>query len=274
MRRLLPFMLLALAFLGCKRNDMQTMQSATSTDSITESVAADSDSVSLPEPPAAADGVFDDFMFNWMNNKHFQLERTAFPLPVVSKQGTSILSASEWKHEPLFSKREVYTMIFDNEKSMKNISDTAVKCVVVEMIKLREKSSISYMFTKQRGAWRLSAIKHEELSENKNSDFLDFYQKFASSEKFQKQHVARSFELSVIDPDSYEHIKGTADANQWTLYAPVFPTDVMTNVNYGQEYGDTGERVLVVSSVDGMMSSTITFRKRGSQWLAVKLENN
>ena len=166
MRRLLPFMLLALAFLGCKRNDMQTMQSATSTDSITDSVAADSDSVSQPEPPAAADGVFDDFMFNWMNNKHFQLERTAFPLPVVSKQGTSILSASEWKHEPLFSKREVYTMIFDNEKSMKNISDTAVKCVVVEMIKLRE---LSNMKNSRRIKTAISWISTKNLLQTRNS---------------------------------------------------------------------------------------------------------
>lgn len=274
MQRYFPLLFLALVLLGCKRSVPQASVAETPADSTAQPVATDTDSVAEPAPPAAADGLFDDFVFNWMRNKAFQLERTAFPLPVVSSDSTKILAAKGWKHEPLFSRRDVYTMIFDDERALRNVSDTAVKRVTVEMINLREKSVAGYVFTKNLGAWRLVGIQRGDLSQNRNSDFLNFYRRFAADEKFQRSHVASSFELSVIDPDSYEPLQGTADASQWMLYAPVFPSNIITNVDYGQKYEDNGTRVFVVSSVDGMMSSTITFRKRGSRWLAVKIENN
>lgn len=268
------FLLIILSVVGCRRDVTPTSQNEIVADSIPDSLVADSDIIAEPAPPAAADGNFDDFVFNWMRNKNFQLERTAFPLPVIEEGRTYILTGKDWKHEPLFSKKDVYTMIFDNERSMKNVADTAVKCVTVEMIKLRDQSVTAYVFVKHLGAWRMVGIRKGKLSDNKNSDFLNFYRRFASDENFQRKHVASSFELSVIDPDSYEHLRGTADAGQWMFYAPEFPSNIITNVNYGQKYADTGERVFVVSSPDGMMSSTITFKKRGSRWFAVKLDNN
>lgn len=36
---------------------------------------------SEPEPPVAADGLFDDFVYSFMRNQRFQLERIDFPLP-------------------------------------------------------------------------------------------------------------------------------------------------------------------------------------------------
>ena len=93
----------------------------------------DSTKLSEAEPPAAADGVFDDFAFNFMSNRRFQSERISFPLKYVVDGKETQIEKAKWKFDPLYSKNEVYTMIFDSKKSIKNQKDPDLAHVVVEL---------------------------------------------------------------------------------------------------------------------------------------------
>lgn len=225
-------------------------------------------------PPIAADGLFDDFAYNFMRNKKFQKERIRFPLPWFDGTEEKQLTAATWKFDPLYSKRDVYTILFDNAKSMANASDTALKRVTVEMISLKKGTVKQYGFEKLRGAWMLTNLRTQPIAENVNSDFLAFYARFAADNKFQQRCVRSPFSLSVVDEDTEERITGTADAAQWFVYSPEFPSQEITNVDYGQTYKKGTGRVLVVSSTDGSMNSAITFTKHRGKWQVTKLENN
>ena len=71
----------------------------------------------MPEPPVAADGLFDDFVYSFTKNRRFQLERIAFPLSVTQDGTETKIESKDWKFTPLFTKGGVYTLIFDNLKA-------------------------------------------------------------------------------------------------------------------------------------------------------------
>ena len=222
---------------------------------------ADSDSSQTEnEPPVAADGFFDDFFFNFQTNQAFQSKRTTFPLPVQEGTTTQQLEKKDWKFNSFYSKREIYTILFDKKSEIKTAKDTALKAVVVEMINLKTEKVAQYFFEKIRKQWMLMSLRHQSLQENMNKDFYLFYRDFAQKPNFRLTHVANPFSLVVIDPDTYKPLRGVADAGQWP--------------DYGQRYKDPRHRVLVVSSINGAMNSVISFEKTKTSWQAVKLENN
>lgn len=242
---------------------------------LADSAVTDSDSVAMPEPPLAADGFFDDFAYNFMRSRKFQLERIAFPLAWTENGRQKTVEKAAWKFDRLYSRDELYTAIFDSEKSVaRSPKDTALKQVTVEMIDMKRKYVKQYLFRKLRGAWMLTAVDLHALSADANSDFLAFLGKFLADANYRVAHVAEPFTLVVTDPDTFQPIKGEAFPDQWDIYAPELPRDRMTNVNYGQRYGDSSRRVLLVSSTDGAMTSLISFKRQKGSWKAVKLENN
>lgn len=276
MKSVLGLLLTILLLAACSGNKTTEAEAvAQAVDSI-EKDTTTQDTLAQEEaaPPIAADGLFDDFAYNFMRNRKFQKERIRFPLPWTDGTEEKQLTADTWKYDPLYSKRDVYTILFDNAKSMENASDTALKQVTVEMISLKAGKVKQYRFEKLRGAWMLTHLRTQPIAENVNSDFLSFYARFAADNKFQQRCVRSPFRLSVVDEDTEERITGTADAAQWFIYSPVFPTGEITNVDYGQTYAKGASRVLVVSSTDGSMNSAITFVKKGSIWQVTKLENN
>ena len=276
MRKIYGMLFLLALSASCGRNRTAEPQPGVQpdTDSVRTDTLADSLAQEEPEPPLAADGLFGDFIFNFMRSQRFQRERVRFPLAVRENGAERLLPREEWKHDRLYAKAEVYTMLFDDVKSMGNSKDTAVKRVTVDMLDFKRKSVKQYIFNKERGAWLLTGLDIHPLAQDVNSDFYTFYLRFAGDAAYRRGHVANPFALTITDPDSFEPMKGDADAAQWDDYAPELPRDLMANVNYGQTYAPTGQRVLLVSSVDGAMTSSITFRKRGKNWVAVKLEND
>lgn len=276
MRKICGLFIALLMLTACGGNKTTEAESVSAVVDSIQKVDSVQDSTVVEEtpPPAAADGIFDDFSYNFMRNKSFQKQRIKFPLEWIDNGEKKTIAANEWKFTPLYSKRDVYTILFDNEKSMSNATDTAVKQVDIELISVKKQSVKQYHFDKLNGAWMLTRITTQPVKENVNGDFLTFYARFAKDKKFQQQSVAATFQLSVVDQDTEERITGTGDAAQWFSYSPEFPYEEITNINYGQKYADNGIRVLVVSSTDGALSSTITFKKKGNKWMATKIENN
>ena len=271
MKQTLVSLIFILLLAACKGNKVENTTAAVSQ----QAQVADSDSSQTEnEPPVAADGFFDDFFFNFQTNQAFQSKRTTFPLPVQEGATTQQLEKKDWKFNSFYSKREIYTILFDKKSEIKTAKDTALKAVVVEMINLKTEKVAQYFFEKIRKQWMLTSLRHQSLQENMNKDFYLFYRDFAQKPNFRLTHVANPFSLVVIDPDTYKPLRGVADAGQWPDYCPDLPKYEMTNIIYGQRYKDPRHRVLVVSSINGAMNSVISFEKTKTSWQDVKLENN
>lgn len=63
---------------------------------------------SEPEPPVAADGLFDDFVYSFMRNQRFQLERIDFPLPNFVDGKNHPISKHDWKYDCMYMHQDVY----------------------------------------------------------------------------------------------------------------------------------------------------------------------
>lgn len=235
----------------------------------TDSTSADS----IGNPPKAADGLFDDFIYSFMRNKHFQLERTNFPLPNIIDGSDHPIARADWKYDPIYSKLDSYTIIFDSEKSTAAQKDTTLHAVVVEWVYLSKRRVKQYHFAKTDGQWRLVRIEQHNISKNVNCDFYEFYHRFATDKAFQHRHILNPFNFKTHDFDNFQTIEGVLDVEQWPDYRPNLPQGTITNINYGQDYANAKRRVLLMCSPSGGMGCSLTFIKKGKSWMLEKLEN-
>ncbi len=239
-----------------------------------EGPAADcSVSDSLVNPPKSADGLFDDFIYSFMRNPRFQSERIVFPLKQIVYGKECLTEKLAWKHNDLYVKQDVYTLIFDGAKSLRAEKDTSLRHVVVEMIQLKQQVIMSYHFEKQQGQWMLAYTQEQHVSENVNADFLQFYVRFATSAKYQTTHIDNPFHFKTYDYENFQDIEGLLDVEQWPDYRPTLPHGVITNINYGQQYANSKRRILMVCSQSGGMGCSLFFVKRGGRWMLNRLEN-
>lgn len=232
-----------------------------------------SDTTDTVMPPAAADGLFDDFVYNFMRNREFQLSRIKFPLSNFVDGQSQPISREHWTFDPLYSRSGMYTMLFDSEKATRSEKDTTIHHVVVEWIYLKTERVKQYHFTKEHGAWVLSSIDTHSLKKNANHDFYTFYARFSTDEKYQLKHISNPFDFKTFDSDTFQPIDGVLDVNQWPDFKPELPTEVITNINYNQRYANNGQRVLVITSPSAGMSCTLSFKKQRGAWQLVGMES-
>lgn len=271
MRFLFGFLLIVCGLVSCRNGRSDAPQAV-----VADSLPAGADSLgadSLAAPPKAADGLFDDFVYSFMRNRRFQLERTDFPLPNVVDGVDKPIARAAWKFDPLYVKQDVYTLIFDSEQSIKAEKDTSLKHVVVEWVNLDRHRVKQYLFDKVDGQWRLTGLQTHDLSKNVNSDFYAFYRRFATNLAFQARHIADPFHFNTHDFDNFQTIEGVMDASQWPDYRPELPHGTITNINYGQSYGNARRRVLMICSQSGGMGCSLTFVRSGKSWKLEKLVN-
>ena len=86
--------------------------------------------------PRAADAMFDDFLFNFLANKRLQKERIVFPLRIFKDNKVEQVEKSQWKMEHLFMRQGYYSLLFNDDKQMSLMKDTAVSEAVVEKISI------------------------------------------------------------------------------------------------------------------------------------------
>ena len=244
------------------------------------SMMVDSDSIAAEEEqavmPKGADELFDDFFFNFAGNKRLQFKRIQFPLPVY-KNGEKVkqLTQNQWEMEYFFMKDGYYTLIFDNAEQMEIVKDTAVVHVVLEQIFLDDKNVKQFVFDNVGGEWMLTAIHTNEMYQNKNASFLDFYQKFSTDSAFQAQSINEFVTFTAPDPDDdFSTITGTITPEQWPMFKPgLIPEGVIYNVIYGQQYASDSQKFFVVRGVANGLEIQMTFRKKGLNWKLVKFNS-
>lgn len=242
-------------------------------DSVAPDTTPDSIAPISEEPPAAADGLFDDFAYNFMRNKRFQKERITFPLTHIVDGKTSQIAQNTWRFDPIYGRKESYTMIFDSEKTLDSEKNTKLTHVTIEMINLQTERIKQYIFNKKQGKWMLTAIDEHNIGDNVNADFYEFYKNFSQDTDYQNKHVDQTIAFTTYDDDDFQKMEGIIDGAQWQDFKPDMPQGQITNINYGQDYGSSDCRVMVITSPSAGMSCTLTFKRRAGVWRLTAIDN-
>lgn len=225
-------------------------------------------------PPKSVDGLFDDFIYSFMTNRKFQMQRIDFPLLIsdARKGSKSFIQQKQWRFDRLYATKQSYIVIYDHNNT--NLEkNTKLNKVVVEWINLNKKTIKQYNFFREEGIWKLKSLRYETIRQNANADFLTFYQRFAVDSVFQRRHVSQTVSFKTYDSDNFETVEGVVDVDQWFAFKPDLPHGVIANVNYGQQYRDNRERVMVISGLSNSMYSVLTFKKKNGSWILTKFEN-
>lgn len=274
------FSLLFMLFVptGCNDRKPRTVDSTASDTAVRDTSAADSaeNLIEATPMPKAADELFDDFVFNFAANRKLQRRRIVFPLPVY-RDGKVVkkIAENKWEMERFFMRQEYYTLIFNNAKQMNLVKDTTISHVVIEKIFSHKNLIQQYLFNKIKGKWMLTSMNYMSLAQNKNADFLKFYNKFATDTAFQVRSMAREVQFSAPDPnDDFAQISGVMMPQQWPDFKPgLIPNGTLYNIIYGQKYTDAGRRLFVIRGIANGLEIELSFRKVGGQWKLVKFNS-
>ena len=274
------FSLLFMLFVptGCNDRKPRTVDSTASDTAVRDTSAADSTEnlIEATPMPKAADELFDDFVFNFAANRKLQRRRIVFPLPVY-RDGKVVkkIAENKWEMERFFMRQEYYTLIFDNARQMNLVKDTTISHVVIEKIFSHKNLIQQYLFNKIKGKWMLTSMNYMSLAQNKNADFLKFYNKFATDTAFQVRSMAREVQFSAPDPnDDFAQISGVMMPQQWPDFKPgLIPNGTLYNIIYGQKYTDAGRRLFVIRGIANGLEIELSFRKVGGQWKLVKFNS-
>lgn len=222
--------------------------------------------------PRAADAMFDDFVFNFAANKRLQKERIIFPLRQTEGGKTSTIEEDHWQMEHFFMRQGYYTLLFNDEKQMSLMKDTAVSEAIVEKIQLKKNRVTNYLFQRIRGAWMLKGILVTPIEENVNADFLSFYQKFVSDSAFQVKSLHETVEFVGPDPDDdFNMMEGVITPDTWEAFAPTLPGKVLYNIVYGKPQPSGNEKIFLLRGVANGLELELRFKKVGEKWKLFKM---
>ena len=275
-RFLIGFWAVVLLMFSCTGN-----KAGRTDETVTDSVAditevAETDTLELliteTPMPRAADAMFDDFVFNFAANKRLQQERIIFPLRKTEAGETTQIEKGHWQMEHLFMRQGYYTLLFNGEKEMALMKDTAVSEAIVEKIQLKKNRVTNYLFQRIKGAWMLKGIHVTPITENTNADFLLFYQKFVSDSAFQVKSLNETVEFVGPDPDDdFNMMEGVITPDTWEAFAPTLPGKVLYNIVYGKPQISGNEKIFLMRGVANGLELELRFKKTGNQWKLFKL---
>lgn len=222
--------------------------------------------------PRAADAMFDDFLFNFLANKKLQKERIVFPLRITEGDKTDQVEKKDWKMEHLFMRQGYYTLLFNDDKQMALMKDTAVSEATVEKIMLKKGRVDAYHFLRIKGAWMLTDVMKTPLSENADASFLTFYKRFVTDSVFQVQSLNETVEFVGPDPDDeYNMMEGVITADTWEAFAPTLPSKSIYNIVYGKPEAEGNAKIFLLRGVANGMEMELRFKKVKGKWLLMKM---
>jgi hypothetical protein len=270
------FLVVVLLMFSCKGKQAGGAD-GTVTDSLADSTGVtETDTLELliteTPMPRAADAMFDDFVFNFAANKRLQKERIIFPLRKTEAGETTQIEKEHWQMEHLFMRQGYYTLLFNEEKEMALMKDTAVSAAIVEKIQLKKNRVTNYLFQRIRGAWMLKGIQVTPITENTNADFLVFYQKFVSDSAFQVKSLNETVEFVGPDPDDdFNMMEGMITPDTWGAFAPTLPAKVLYNIVYGKPQASGNEKIFLMRGVANGLELELRFKKIDNQWKLMKM---
>ena len=223
--------------------------------------------------PKAADELFDDFVFNFAANRKLQMKRVHFPLPVYHNDKlVKTIEKRAWKMEHFFMHQDYYTLIFDNQKQMNLVKDTAIDHVVIEKVFYAKKKVQQFLFNRINGEWMMTSINYKPMYTNMNASFLKFYGKFATDSAFQAEHLHNPVKFVGPDPDDdFSTMSGDIEPETWPAFAPQLPHGMIYNIIYGQKYAESNQKIFVIRGIANGMETILTFKRVHGKWMLTKL---
>ena len=261
---------------GCSDKKPAQVHDSTSVDSvIADTQAVDSTEKLIEETPMpkAADELFDDFVFNFAANRKLQMKRVHFPLPVYHNDKlVKSIGKRAWKMEHFFMHQDYYTLIFDNQKQMNLVKDTAIDHVVIEKVFYAKKKVQQFLFNRINGEWMMTSINYKPMYTNMNASFLKFYGKFATDSAFQAEHLHNPVKFVGPDPDDdFSTMSGDIEPETWPAFAPQLPHGMIYNIIYGQKYAESNQKIFVIRGIANGMETILTFKRVHGKWMLTKL---
>lgn len=261
---------------GCSDKKPAQVHDSTSVDSvIADTQAVDSTEKLIEETPMpkAADELFDDFVFNFAANRKLQMRRVHFPLPVYHNDKlVKSIGKRAWKMEHFFMHQDYYTLIFDNQKQMNLVKDTAIDHVVIEKVFYAKKKVQQFLFNRINGEWMMTSINYKPMYTNMNASFLKFYGKFATDSAFQAEHLHNPVKFVGPDPDDdFSTMSGDIEPETWPAFAPQLPHGMIYNIIYGQKYAESNQKIFVIRGIANGMETILTFKRVHGKWMLTKL---
>ena len=138
------------------------------------------------EPPAAVDELFDDFLYNFIDDAHFQGQRIVYPLPCKTGDEEEKLTQQEWPQYDHFKNQGLLSVIYEREQDFVLSKDTSMQSVAVEWIGLKSDEVEKFHFNRVENKWMLTEIDKKHRSEIPNGDFLNFYARFVTDSTYQR----------------------------------------------------------------------------------------
>ncbi len=223
--------------------------------------------------PKAADELFDDFVFNFAANRKLQMKRVHFPLPVYHNDKlVKTIGKRAWKMEHFFMHQDYYTLIFDNQKQMNLVKDTAIDHVVIEKVFYAKKKVQQFLFNRINGEWMMTSINYKPMYSNMNASFLKFYGRFATDSAFQAEHLHNPVKFVGPDPDDdFSTMSGDIEPETWPAFAPQLPHGMIYNIIYGQKYAESNQKIFVIRGIANGMETILTFKRVHGKWMLTKL---
>lgn len=261
---------------GCSDKKPAQVHDSTSVDSvITDTQTVDSTEKLIEETPMpkAADELFDDFVFNFAANRKLQMKRVHFPLPVYHNDKlVKTIGKRAWKMEHFFMHQDYYTLIFDNQKQMNLVKDTAIDHVVIEKVFYAKKKVQQFLFNRINGEWMMTSINYKPMYSNMNASFLKFYGHFATDSAFQAEHLHNPVKFVGPDPDDdFSTMSGDIEPETWPAFAPQLPHGMIYNIIYGQKYAESNQKIFVIRGIANGMETILTFKRVHGKWMLTKL---
>lgn len=261
---------------GCSDKKPAQVHDSTSVDSViadTQTVDSTEKLIEETPMPKAADELFDDFVFNFAANRKLQMKRVHFPLPVYHNDKlVKSIEKRAWKMEHFFMHQDYYTLIFDNQKQMNLVKDTAIDHVVVEKVFYAKKMVQQFLFNRINGEWMMTSINYKPMHTNMNASFLKFYGHFATDSAFQAEHLHNPVKFVGPDPDDdFSTMSGDIEPETWPAFAPQLPHGMIYNIIYGQKYAESNQKIFVIRGIANGMETILTFKRVHGKWILIKL---
>ena len=221
------------------------------------------------------DELFDDFLFCYINDNNFQLQRTMFPV-VTTELGGKVDSVhkEEWDGYFDFMEGEYTTNLYNDEQERNTNDDPECLQASVERINLHTKITTIFKFTKVNGKWSLGSIENQRFEQSDLADFLKFYSFFSQDSAFQYRSLAKSIRVSMHDPDDEDQtMEGFVTKDQLSILNSGFPEGVISNIRYGQQFAGTKKILMEKVCLGNGMIESFHFQRKGKMWELVAYEN-
>lgn len=275
---LFTLMFQGVTFLSCQKSRVSQSQadsSAVCQDTIGGKDSTMVDSTKFEAVPLKADVYFNDFIYSFTSNPHYQMERIAFPLVYEKNGKQTMITRSQWRYNRLYTRDEYYTVFFDKESSLDLEKSQEVSEVTIEYLDMISEVVKNYYFSRLKGQWMLRKIWEEHIDDYYDRDFVLFFERFVSDSIYQAANLVSNIEISMADPDDeFETLSGTIEAEQWFSFRPELPQDRFYNVNYGQKVENKKHRMVALEGSSNGFLSLLFFRYHEEKgWLMYKLKS-